>query len=103
MSQAPEASSLADIVERLAATVVGFATRRNRGSGVLWRDGVVVGSASALWRLSSVSLVLPDGEQVQGTVRGVDAGSDLAAVSFTSGTPARGRARSGCQPTRRRC
>ena len=93
MSQAPEASSLADIVERLAATVVGFATRRSRGSGVLWRDGVVVGSASALWRLSSVSLVLPDGEQVQGTVRGVDAGSDLAAVSFTSGTlPVAGRA-----------
>jgi len=44
-------------------------------------------------RLSSVSLVLPDGEQVQGTVRGVDPGSDLAAVSFASGTlPVAGRA-----------
>jgi S1-C subfamily serine protease len=85
MTQAPETPFLADKVERLAASVVGFATRRNRGSGVLWRDGVVVGSASALWRLSSVSLVLPDGEQVQGTVRGADAATDLAAVSFTSG------------------
>jgi len=93
MTQAPETSSLADTVERLAASVVGFATRRNRGSGVLWRDGVVVGSASALWRLSSVSLVLPDGEQVQGTVRGADVGTDLAAVSFTSGNlPVAGRA-----------
>ena len=95
MTQAPETSSLADTIERLAASVVGLATRRNRGSGVLWRDGVVVGSASALWRLSSVSLVLPDGEQVQGTVRGVDVGTDLAAVSFTSGTlPVAGRAAS---------
>ena len=85
MNQGSETSSLADTVERLAASVVGFATRRNRGSGVLWRDGVVVGSASALWRLLDVSLVLPDGEQVQGTVRGADAGTDLAAVSFTSG------------------
>jgi S1-C subfamily serine protease len=62
------------------------------GSGVLWRDGVG-GSASAMRRPSSVSLMLPDGEQVQGTVRGADVGIDLAAVSYTSGTlPAVGRA-----------
>jgi serine protease Do len=76
---------LPDSVERLAASVVGIATRRHGSSGVLWRDGVVVGSASALWRATSVSLVLPDGEQVQGELRGVDGSTDLAAVTFTSG------------------
>ena len=78
--------SLPDTVERLAASVVGLASRRHRGSGVLWRPGVLVASASTLWRLSTVSLVLPDGEQVPGEVRGVDGGTDLGAVSFDSGT-----------------
>ncbi|TMH28149.1 MAG: serine protease [Betaproteobacteria bacterium] len=76
---------LPDSVERLAASVVGIATRRHGSSGVLWRNGVVVGNASALWRASSVSLVLPDGEQVQGELRGIDGGTDLACVTFASG------------------
>ena len=74
------------VVTRLAASVVGLSTRRQRGSGVLWRHGVAVGSASALWRSSSVELVLPDGERVQGDVRGIDGSTDLAAVSFDSGS-----------------
>jgi serine protease Do len=78
-------SQLPDAVARLAVSVVGLATRRRGGSGVLWRHGVAIGSASVLWRASHVSLVLPDGEQVQGEVRGVDGGTDLAAVTFTGG------------------
>jgi serine protease Do len=77
--------SLPDTVERLAASVVGLASRRHRGAGVLWRPGVLVASASTLWRLSTVALVLPGGEQVPGEVRGTDGGTDLAAVSFDSG------------------
>ena len=77
---------LPDSVERLALSVVGLATRRHGSSGVLWRDGVVVGSASALARASGVALVLPDGEQVQGELRGVDGATDLAAVTFASGS-----------------
>jgi serine protease Do len=79
-------SSLPDSVERLAASVVGLATRRTSGSGVVWRSGVVVTNASVLWRASSLSLVLPDGEQVQGEVRGLDGGTDLAAVTFAGGS-----------------
>lgn len=71
-------------VARVAASVLGVATRRHRSAGVLWRPGVLVGSASALWRASEVSLILPDGEQVQGQVRGVDGATDLAAVQFDS-------------------
>jgi serine protease Do len=79
-------SSLPEAVERVAASVVAVATRRHSGSGVLWRDGIVVASASVVWRSSGVSLVLPSGEQVQGEVRGADCGTDLAAVTVAGNT-----------------
>ena len=82
MDNERETLQLADAVERVAASVVGLVTRRQRSAGVLWRPGVVVASASALWRASSVAVVLPDGEQLDGTVRGVDGATDLAVVSF---------------------
>ena len=85
MSPPNPSPSLPDSVERLAACVLGVTARRS-GSGVLWRQGVVVTSASVVWRASSVSLVLPDGEQVQGEVRGFDGGTDLAAVTFAGGS-----------------
>lgn len=81
----PSPSALPDAIERLAASVVGLATRRHAGSGLLWRPGVAVGSASVLWRAPRVSVVLPDGEQVAGELRGIDGGTDLAAVAFDSG------------------
>ena len=91
----PTAPSLPDAVDRVAASVVGLATRRWSSAGVIWRDGVVATSASALSHLKSVSLVLPDGEQVQGEVRGVDGATDLAAVVFSGASmpaPSRGTA-----------
>ena len=92
MNSNREPLSLADAVERVAASVVGLATRRQRGAGVVWRPGVAVTSASALWRAHGIAVVLPDGEQVDGTLRGSDAGTDLAVVSFADhGLPAVGR------------
>jgi S1-C subfamily serine protease len=73
---------LADAVERVAASVVGVVARRQRGAAVVWREGVAVTSASNLWRARDVAAVLPDGEQVDATVRGIDAATDLAVVSF---------------------
>jgi S1-C subfamily serine protease len=72
---------LPDAVERVAASVVGLVTRRHRSSGVLWRDGVIAGSAAALWRAGTVSVVLPGGETVEGELRGIDGGTDLAAIA----------------------
>ena len=80
MSALP-APDLPDAVERVAASVVGFATRHRASSGVLWRDGIAVGSASALWRASTITVLRPDGEPVRGEVRGIDAATDLAAVA----------------------
>jgi S1-C subfamily serine protease len=82
MNREPEPLQLADAVERVAASVVGLPTRRVRSAGVVWRAGVAVASASALWRSSRVPVVLPDGEQVEGSVRGIDPATDLAVVAF---------------------
>jgi S1-C subfamily serine protease len=69
----------------MAASVLGLAARRHAAAtAVVWQPGVAVTSASALWRASQVQLVLPGGEAVEGAVRGVDTGTDLAAVSFTA-------------------
>jgi len=81
---APHATTpLPDVVERVAASVVGIALRRGRAAGAVWQPGVVVTSASAVWRHPRVALVLPGGETVEGQLRGIDAGTDLAAISYT--------------------
>ena len=95
MDSEREPMQLADAVERVAGSVVSLPTRRMRSAGVVWRAGVAVASASALWRLSRVAVVLPDGEQVDGTVRGIDAATDLALVSFAERSSAVPIARDG--------
>jgi S1-C subfamily serine protease len=84
MTTASPLDDLPASVARLSASVLGVGTRRHRSSGVLWRTGVLVGSASALWRASAVALTRPDGERVEGQVRGIDGMTDLAAVQFDS-------------------
>ena len=87
-----ETLPLADAVERVAASVVGVVTRRQRGAAVVWREGVAVTSASSLWRMRGVAIVLPDGEQIDATLRGSDAATDLAVLSFADrGVPALAR------------
>jgi S1-C subfamily serine protease len=73
-----------EAIERLAPSVAGLATRRNRASGVAWRDGVVVTSAAALWHAHGVSIVLPSGEPVDAELRGLDPTTDLAAIAVPS-------------------
>jgi S1-C subfamily serine protease len=82
-SEAAVHPQLPDAVARIAASVVGVVTRRQAATGVVWRDGLVVTSAAALWRASRVQLVLPGGEALEATLRGADAGTDLAVLSFT--------------------
>ena len=77
--------TLPDAVERLAASVVGLSMRRGAASGVVWTPGVVVTTASALWRAHRLEVVLPDGEPVTGEIRGIDPSTDLAAITFEGG------------------
>lgn len=76
-------SRLPDAVARVAASVVAVVTRRHAAAGIVWRPGLVVTSASALWRAPRAQIVLPGGEAVIGTLRGADAGTDLAALEFS--------------------
>ena len=69
MSAEPPSPTLPDHVERIAASVIGFASRRHRASGLVWRAGIAVGSAAMLWRHPRVSIALADGEQVEAVVR----------------------------------
>ena len=75
-------SPLPDAVERIAASVIGITLRRGRAAGVVWQPGVVVTCASAVWRQPRPTLMLPGGETVEGQLRGVDIGTDLAAISY---------------------
>lgn len=83
---AADTSALPQAVERVAASVVGLTMRRGAASGVVWAPGVVVTAASALWRARGVEVVLPGGEPVAGTIRGIDTSTDLAAISFEGAT-----------------
>ena len=79
-------------IDAIAASVVALSSRRSSASGVIWQDGVVVTSASSLWRTSSPSVILPDGERVAGEVVGGDAATDLAIVRVAAaGSPALAR------------
>lgn len=84
--------ALPQAVDRVAAATVGLAGGRASASGVVWQPGVVVTTASALWRARRLQVVLPDGEPVAGEVRGIDATTDLAVITFEGDTPAAARA-----------
>lgn len=73
---------LPDAVDRVAASVVALSLRRGAASGVVWQPGVIVTSASAVWRASRLQVVLPGGESADARLRGIDAATDIAAVSF---------------------
>lgn len=76
---------LPDAVAAVATRVAAVVTRRHAAAGVLWRPGLVVTSAAALWRAPRAQLVLPGGEAVEATLRGVDAGTDLALLQYAPG------------------
>ena len=74
-------STLPDAVQRVAQSVIGLGLNRRRsGSACLWKPGVLVTAASAVWRSPQVRLVLPNGEALTAEVRGVDPATDLAVI-----------------------
>lgn len=86
MNPSPESpAGVPDAVARLARSVVGVATRRAQAAGVVWRDGVVVSAAHPLWCAREVRVVLPGGEALAATVKGADAGTDLAVLALDIG------------------
>ncbi len=70
-------------VQRAASSVVAVHGRhRTNSSGILWRDGLVVTSDSALRRDEHLHITLPSGETVAATLKGRDSSTDLAVLAY---------------------
>jgi serine protease Do len=89
-SLAAFSNDLADIVERVGASVVALQARRSYpSSGVVLQAGVVAAAAHTLRREDGISALMPDGSTAAATLVGVDPGTDLAVlrVESSAGTP----------------
>ena len=72
-------SDLANAVERAGASTVAVHARHRLGSsGVLWRPNIIVTADHAVRRDDDISVTLPDGTNVDATLAGRDADTDLA-------------------------
>ena len=71
----------ATLAEQTGKAIVAVdAGHRVASSGVHWRPGIVVTASHLVRRADEVSVLLPDGGSVKGTVAGHDSTTDLAAV-----------------------
>jgi len=83
--------ALAAAVKAASESVVRVETRHGRaGTGLAWAADLVVTNARTVGRSESVTIGLPDGRDVAGTVTGRDFAIDLAVIRVEGGglTPA---------------
>ena len=82
-------SDLADAVERVAGSVVTVHGRgRRTASGVVWKQGLVITSESALRADEGLQVTLPSGETVAAALKGRDGHTDLAVLACNTGSVA---------------
>lgn len=82
-------ADLAAAVQQASQSVVAIhARRRIPSSGLLLRDGVVVAAQHTIRRDDGITVTLPDGRTVGATLRGRDAGTDLAVLHLAEPVPA---------------
>lgn len=76
---------VADLVERVGASVVALQARRSYpASAVMLEPGVVATAAHALRREEGITAVLADGSATAATLVGVDPGTDIAVLRLES-------------------
>lgn len=76
---------VADIVERVGASVVALQARRSYpASAVILEPGIVATAAHALRREEGITAVLADGSASAATLVGVDPGTDIAVLRLES-------------------
>jgi serine protease Do len=74
-------NTLAETVERAAASIVAVQARRGVGSsGIAWRDNLILTSSEGVRAEEGIKLVLPDGRAATARLRGRDSGTDLAVL-----------------------
>jgi serine protease Do len=82
------ATELQTALQTLAPTVQAVTVslgQDHRASGVVVKPGIVLTNAHAL-RDRTISVTFPDGTSAQGTVAGIDADGDLAAITVDTGS-----------------
>ena len=83
----------AELVERIAKSVVAVRNGGRPFSGIHWRPGVVVTAEELLERDDGISVTLPGGQQVPASLAGRDPSTDVAALRIeATGLPAAGAA-----------
>jgi serine protease DegQ len=76
-------SHSATLAEQTGKAIVAVdAGHRVAASGVHWKPGVIVTASHLVRRADEVSVILPDGSKVKGTIAGRDGTTDLAAVQI---------------------
>src|SRR5262245_11246907 len=76
-------NDLTRAVELVGASVVAIhARRRIPSSGIVWKDGIIVTASHKLQRDDDISVTLPNGEKVDGSIGGRDPSTDLAILRF---------------------
>src|SRR5271169_5800276 len=71
----------ATLAERAGKAIVAVdAGHRVAASGVHWKPGIIVTASHLVRGADEVSVILPDGSRIKGTVAGRDSTTDLAAV-----------------------
>lgn len=71
-------NAIANLVRGAGQSVVSVHSRRSRGSGYVWRPGLIVTANDTLADEGAVDVALPGGETVPATLRGRDASTDIA-------------------------
>jgi serine protease Do len=77
-------SAIAAAVDQVGPSVVGLGRGWGRGSGFVFRDGLVVTNAHNL-RSDEVTVTFADGRRETGTVAGADVDADVAVVEVDTG------------------
>ena len=77
-SLADFSNSLVGLVANASRSVVAVHSHRMRGSGFVWRPGLIVTSDEAVADEGPIEVALPGGEIVPASVKGRDASTDIA-------------------------
>lgn len=71
-------SALAEVVARIAPSVVSLHSHRSRSTGFVWKPGLIVTADEALADEGDVHIVLADGSTAAATIVGRDHTTDIA-------------------------
>ncbi|MBW7966944.1 S1C family serine protease [Bradyrhizobium sp. BR 10261] len=77
-------SALADVVARIAPSVVSVHSHRSGSTGFVWKPGLIVTADEALADEGDVQIVLADGSTVAATIVGRDHMTDIALLRAES-------------------